>query len=109
ADGGPLATPTQDMVLGAHYLTYCDHELPETTSEDIAKVLGKDGLKRFKTEEEVEFAVESHQVHLQEPIEYRWHEEIILTTPGRVIFNVEIERALAVAVHTTETVRHEFI
>ena len=31
AHGRPLATPTQDMVLGAYYLTYCDHELPETT------------------------------------------------------------------------------
>ena len=29
AHGRPLATPTQDMVLGAYYLTYCDHELPD--------------------------------------------------------------------------------
>ena len=48
-------------------------------------------------------------MHLQEPIEYRWHGEIVLTTPGRVIFNVEIERSLEVAVHTTDTVAHEFI
>ena len=109
AHGRPLATPTQDMVLGAYYLTYCDHELPETTAEEIAKVLGKPGLKRFRTEEEVEFAVESGIVHLQEPIEYRWHGEIMLTTPGRVIFNVEIERALGIAVHTTDTVAHTFI
>ena len=68
AHGRPLATPTQDMVLGAYYLTYCDHELPATTAEDIAKVLGKPGLKRFRTEEEVEFAVESGFVHLQEPV-----------------------------------------
>ena len=44
-------------------------------------------------------------MHLQEPVEYRWHGEIILTTPGRVIFNVEIERSLEVAVHTTDTGR----
>ena len=62
AHGRPLATPTQDMVLGAYYLTYCDHELPETTSEEIAKALGKPGLKRFRTEDEVEFAVESGSV-----------------------------------------------
>ena len=30
AHGRPLATPTQDMVLGAYYLTYCDLELPTT-------------------------------------------------------------------------------
>jgi DNA-directed RNA polymerase subunit beta' len=109
AHGRPLATPTQDMVLGAYYLTYCDHELPATTSEDIAKMLGKPGLKRFRTEEEVEFAVESGFVHLQEPVEYRWHDEIVLTTPGRVIFNVEIERALDAAVHTDDPVAHTFI
>jgi DNA-directed RNA polymerase subunit beta' len=109
AHGRPLATPTQDMVLGAYYLTYCDHELPETTAEDIAKVLGKPGLKRFRTEEEVEFAVESGFVNLQEPIQYHWHGEIVLTTPGRVIFNVEIERALGIAVHTTDAVAHTFI
>ena len=109
AHGRPLATPTQDMVLGAYYLTYCDHELPETTAEDISKVLGKPGLKRFRTEEEVEFAVESGFVHLQEPVQYHWHGEIVLTTPGRVIFNVEIERALEIAVHTTDTVAHTFI
>ena len=109
AHGRPLATPTQDMVLGAYYLTYCDHELPTSTAEEIAKVLGKPGLKRFRTEDEVEFAVESGQVHLQEPVEYRWHDEIVLTTPGRVIFNVEIERALEAAVHTTDTVAHTFI
>ena len=33
----------------------------------------------------------------------------MLTTPGRVIFNVEIERALGIAVHTTDTVAHTFI
>ncbi|TPW07162.1 MAG: DNA-directed RNA polymerase subunit beta', partial [Acidimicrobiaceae bacterium] len=109
AHGRPLATPTQDMVLGAYYLTYCDHELPATTAADIAKVLGKPGLKRFRTEEEVEFAVESGFVQLQEPVECHWHGEIILTTPGRVIFNVEIERSLEVAVHTTDPVAHTFI
>ena len=45
AHGRPLATPTQDMVLGAYYLTYCDHDLPTSTSEEIAKVLGKPGIE----------------------------------------------------------------
>ncbi len=109
AHGRPLATPTQDMVLGSYFLTYCDHELPTSTAEEIAKALGKKGLKRFRSEEEVEFAVESGQVHLQEPVEYRWHGEIVLTTPGRVIFNAEIERSLEVAVHTTDNAAHTFI
>ena len=33
AHGRPLATPTQDMVLGAYYLTYCEHDLAATTTE----------------------------------------------------------------------------
>ena len=50
--------------------------------------------KRFRTEEEVEFALESKQVTLRQPIEYRWGDELVLTTPGRVIFNAEVDRAL---------------
>ena len=30
----------------------------------------------------------------QDPIEYEWGDERLLTTPGRVIFNAEVERAL---------------
>ncbi len=94
AHGRPLATPTQDMVLGSYYLTYCEQDLAAQTSEAVAKALGKDGLKRFQSEEEVEFAVESGQVHLQEPIQYRSNGEVHLTTSGRVIFSREIERSL---------------
>ena len=50
--------------------------------------------KRFRSEEEVEFAVEAKQVGLQQPIEYRWNGELVLTTPGRVIFNAEVDRSL---------------
>ncbi len=49
---------------------------------------------RFRTEEEVEFAVEAKQLQLQQPIEYLWNGELVLTTSGRVIFNAEIERSL---------------
>ena len=34
------------------------------------------------------------QIRLQDPIEYRRAGEVILTTPGRVIFNEEVQRAL---------------
>jgi DNA-directed RNA polymerase subunit beta' len=97
ASGRPLATPTQDMVLGAYFLTYCDYDLTATTSEELAKQLRKKGLSRFRTEEDVEFAVESQQVGFQDPIEYEWRNERLLTTPGRVIFNAEVVRALTEA------------
>ncbi|MEX2253124.1 MAG: DNA-directed RNA polymerase subunit beta', partial [Thermoleophilaceae bacterium] len=109
AHGRPLATPTQDMVLGAYYLTYCKDDLQATTSEDVAKSLGKKGLPRFQSEEEVEFALDSAQVNLQQPIEYRWQGELVLTTPGRVIFNSEVDRALVAAVPGGDLGDHDFI
>ena len=44
-------------------------------------------------------ALEAKQegVGLQDPIEYRWHGELLLTTPGRVIFNEEVSRSLQAA------------
>jgi DNA-directed RNA polymerase subunit beta' len=89
AHGSALATPTQDMVLGSYYLTYSDRDLDGTPIEKLDP-----RPSRFRTEEEVEFAVEAKQVGLQQPIEYLWKDELVLTTPGRVIFNAEIDRAL---------------
>jgi DNA-directed RNA polymerase subunit beta' len=109
AHGRPLATPTQDMVLGSYFLTYSSRDLLATSTEAVAKELKLKGIKRFANEEEVEFAVESKQVHLQAPIEYRWHGELILTTPGRVIFNSEVERSLEEAVVVGEAGQHTFI
>ena len=94
ASGRPLATPNQDMVLGAYFLTYCGHDLVNTTAADMAKKLRKNGLRRFRTEEDVEFAVDAGSIDYQDPIEYEWSGERLLTTPGRVIFNAEVDRAL---------------
>jgi DNA-directed RNA polymerase subunit beta' len=102
AHGRPLATPTQDMVLGSYYLTYCEHDLAALTREEVVAALGVEGLDRFRSEEEVELALESGQVTMQQPIEYQWYDELLLTTPGRVVFNAEIDRALAAAVRTEE-------
>jgi len=94
ASGRPLATPTQDMVLGAYFLTYSPHDLDATTAAELAKELELRGIPRFRTEEDVGFAVESGQVQIQDAVEYDWDGERLLTTPGRVIFNSEVERAL---------------
>jgi DNA-directed RNA polymerase subunit beta' len=91
AHGRPLATPSKDMVLGIYYLTYAGEDLGRLTPEEATKRK----LKRFASEEEVMFATESGQVGLQQPIQYRWQDELIVTTPGRVIFNVEVDRVLA--------------
>jgi DNA-directed RNA polymerase subunit beta' len=90
AHGRPLATPSKDMVLGIYYLTYADSDL---AALDPAKLDPRP--KRFGSEEEVIFALDSDQVSLQQAIEYRWQGRILVTTPGRVVFNVEIDRVLA--------------
>ena len=94
ASGRPLATPSQDMVLGAYFLTYCEHDLEKLTAEQAAKAVSVKGLRRFRTEEDVEFAIDAGSVDFQDPIEYTWSGERLVTTPGRVIFNAEVERAL---------------
>ncbi len=90
AHGRPLATPTQDMVLGLYYLTYSPE--PDLASLDPASLDPRP--RRFSSEEEVQLALEAGQVGLQDAIEYRRGGELILTTPGRVIFNEEISRSI---------------
>jgi DNA-directed RNA polymerase subunit beta' len=89
AHGDALALPTQDMVLGIYYLTYHDTDLNALSAEKMDP-----RPPRFRSEVEVEFAVEAKQLHLQQPIEYLWNGELVVTTSGRVIFNAEIERSL---------------
>jgi DNA-directed RNA polymerase subunit beta' len=90
AHGKPLATPTQDMVLGGYYLTYASQDLDATNVEDLDP-----RPLRFGSEDEVVLALDAKQVSLQDAIEYRHDGEVILTTPGRVIFNEEVVRSLA--------------
>jgi DNA-directed RNA polymerase subunit beta' len=107
ASGRALATPTQDMVLGSYYLTYSEHDLDRLVAAEMDP-----RPSRFRTEEEVEFALDAKQIGLQEPIEYLWNDELVVTTPGRVIFNAEVDRALQEAVGGRDgdrTVYHAFI
>jgi DNA-directed RNA polymerase subunit beta' len=103
AHGSPLATPTQDMVLGAYYLTYGPG--PEELEELEAKVRAgkwdekKDGQRPhvFRSAQEAELSYEHGMVKLHDLAEYRRRgvEHHVLTTVGRIIFNDRVERALA--------------
>ncbi|NNF08570.1 MAG: DNA-directed RNA polymerase subunit beta' [Candidatus Eisenbacteria bacterium] len=76
ASGRPVATPSQDIVLGGHYLTRAG-KLPE----------GRDKERRFSSSDEVHACFEHDYLTLHEPIKVRIDGELIDTTPGRVIFN----------------------
>ncbi|MBA2630476.1 MAG: DNA-directed RNA polymerase subunit beta' [Thermoleophilaceae bacterium] len=102
AHGSPLATPSQDMVLGSYYLTY------GPTQEELAAM--EEGLfggkwdekkqgarpRVFRSAQEAELSYENGLVKLHDLTEYRGRhrEHHILTTVGRVIFNERVERAL---------------
>jgi DNA-directed RNA polymerase subunit beta' len=77
ADGHPVVAPTQDVVLGCYWLTATRTDKPEDTSK----------LRVFSSQNEVLLALESKVVKLQEWIRVRIGSEIIVTTPGRVVFN----------------------
>ena len=94
AHGAPLAVPSQDMVLGAYYLTY-GREGEELAKLDPAEIQPRPHV--FRTAQEAELSYELGGVKLHDMAEYRpigregGH---VLTTVGRIIYNDRIERAL---------------
>ncbi len=104
AHGAPLATPSQDMVLGIYYITY-GKPAEELAELDASLKANKWDEKKngprprtFRSAQEAELAYENGLVKLHEFAEYRRPEhEHFLTTVGRIIFNDRVERALAEA------------
>ena len=75
ADGAPVLSIYQDVVLGIYYLTY---DKPGTATDDV---------RPFSSIYEAEMAYEQGLIHLQTPIRVFAKKEIRNTTLGRVIFN----------------------
>ncbi len=102
AHGKPLATPSQDMVLGSYYLTYGPDE-QELAALETEVVTGKWSERKngkrphtFRSAQEAELSYEHGMVSLHDLAEYRRRHrtEHTLTTVGRIIFNERVERAL---------------
>ena len=74
ANGKPLAVASQDMVIGAYFLT-------------MAKESARGKGKAFFSMDEVVSAHEAGQVDLHARIKLRWDGKLIDTTVGRVLFN----------------------
>ncbi|HWI21177.1 MAG TPA: DNA-directed RNA polymerase subunit beta', partial [Baekduia sp.] len=99
AHGAPLATPTQDMVLGTYYLTYGpgEDELAERNETlHNGSWPKKDPRPRvYGTAQEAELAYENGIVKLHDLAEFRPPKQVTrLTTVGRIIYNDRIERSL---------------
>ncbi len=104
AHGAPLATPTQDMILGAYYLTYgLEAEELSGKRELLAEARWPAEEPRphvFRTAQEAELSYEAGVVKLHELAEFRPFQREgghLLTTVGRIIYNDRIERALSEA------------
>ena len=78
ADGTPVLSIYQDIVLGCYYLSY------EKQSVQL-----KEGEKRrvFSSVGEAMMAKDAHEIEYQTPITIRFRGQIYDTTLGRVIFN----------------------
>ena len=81
AHGRPVATPTQDMVLGCYYLTV----LREGT-------LGEG--KYYSNPEEAILAVDAGFLDLHAQIKVRMNGQMAETTTGRLIFNQHVQTGL---------------
>lgn len=77
ADGSPITLPNKEMALGSYYLTSQDEELPEYT-----------GI--FESPEEVLQAVNSEKIKVRQKIHVFISSKLIVTTPGRVLFNKQL-------------------
>ena len=75
ADGSPVLSIDQDVVLGNYYLTY---EKPSAQTDTVAV---------FANSRDAEIAYDMGKLHLQSPIRIRAKGEIRNTTLGRVFFN----------------------
>jgi DNA-directed RNA polymerase subunit beta' len=103
ADGSPVVSPTHDMVLGCYYLT--------------AQVDDEKGAGRaYSSADEVMMAAQLGHVHVQAPVKvelevydgtdedgtHRTHQEVVETTPGRVIFNTVLPREMGFSNHVMD-------
>lgn len=114
--GNPATIPTQDMVLGVYYLTYCYKDDPKVKDkldkedeENVGRFISIKGEgKQFSSMDEAIYAYEQNFISLQAPIKVRIpvldesveelevgedgkyndpiREETVETTVGRIIF-----------------------
>src|SRR3972149_5798577 len=81
ADGSPITLPNKEMALGIYYITSPDNTIaPHQTP--------------FLDEQSVLLALSSQKIAMRQQIKLVQGKEILGTTPGRVIFNLQIPKQL---------------
>lgn len=88
-DGKPVAIPSQDMILGSYYLTIVEGSKEEEDAMDVSK------LHAYTSYDEVMIAYSLKEIKIHDfiRVEIPGH-GLVLTTPGRLIFNYAIPEEL---------------
>ncbi|MBI2327531.1 DNA-directed RNA polymerase subunit beta' [Candidatus Curtissbacteria bacterium] len=81
ADGSPINLPNKEMALGIYYLTSPDQDLPECQNV-------------FGNENEVIIALDSGQIAMRQLISIKIQKQVLKTTPGRVLFNLQLPQSM---------------
>ena len=95
ANGDPIVSPTQDIVLGCYYMTSLRDHADDTAKATVPRGYGK----IFSSLEEVKIAYETGAIDLQAEIIVRTDRDggevkRIPTTVGRAIFNLALPTGL---------------
>jgi DNA-directed RNA polymerase subunit beta' len=77
ANGKPIVTPTQDIILGCYFLTK-------------AREGSKGQGLTFSTMEEAVLAYQDQQAEVHAKVRLRWNGQLLETTIGRVLFNLAL-------------------
>ena len=81
ADGSPITLPNKEMALGVYFLTSID---PESSPFE----------NPFENELGVVIALNSNKIGLRQPVKVQIGKEIIETSAGRVLFNMQLPQKL---------------
>jgi DNA-directed RNA polymerase subunit beta' len=81
ADGSPITLPNKEMALGAYYLTSID-----PTQVEYGNF--------FESENEVLTALSTRKINIRQPITVKFEGKITKTTPGRVLFNLQLPQSM---------------
>ena len=82
SDGGPVAVPSQDMVLGIYYLTM--DKVPDFTKDGVETVSDK----VYDSKEQLKAALDAGEIHVDDMIHYQTHDESereVICTPEDIL------------------------
>ena len=82
SDGGPVAVPSQDMVLGIYYLTM--DKVPDFTKDGVTTVSDK----VYDSKEQLKAALDAGEIRVDDMIHYQTHDESereVICTPEDIL------------------------